>query len=117
MMEKIAAKQPRLAIRSRPLLLRDNASPHTAQQMAAKLEEQQLECLRHPPYSPDLAPSDDQFYRNLDNFLHEKKFNSNVAVQTAFKEFIESRPSVFFSNKNASITMVHCTHRNCVYIL
>ncbi|CAF4887770.1 unnamed protein product [Pieris macdunnoughi] len=58
MMEKLAAKQPRLVNRSTPLLLHDNARPHTAQQTATKLEELQLECLRHPPYSPDLAPTD-----------------------------------------------------------
>ncbi|KAJ0181713.1 hypothetical protein K1T71_002435 [Dendrolimus kikuchii] len=54
MMEKLAAKQPRLVNRSRPLLLQDNTRPHTAQQTATKLKELQLECLRHPPYSPDL---------------------------------------------------------------
>ncbi|CAG4958929.1 unnamed protein product [Colias eurytheme] len=92
-MEELAANQPRLVNSSWPLLLWDNASLHNAHQTAAKLEELQLECLRHPPYSPDLAPSD---YVNLDNFLQGKKFNFDVAVKTAFKEFIESRPSGFF---------------------
>ncbi|CAG9113468.1 unnamed protein product [Plutella xylostella] len=61
---------------------------------ATKLEELQLECLRHPPYSPDLAPTDYHFFRNLDNYLQGKKFNSDGAVQTAFKDFIDSRPNV-----------------------
>lgn len=97
MMEKLAAKQPRLVNRSTPLLLHDNARPHTAQQTATKLEELQLESLRHPPYSPDLAPTDYHFFRNLDNFLQGKKFNSDGAVQIAFKDFIDSRPTGFFS--------------------
>ncbi|CAF4859297.1 unnamed protein product [Pieris macdunnoughi] len=97
MMEKLAAKQPRLVNRSTPLLLHDNAGPHTTQQTATKLEELQLECIRHPPYSPDLAPTDYHFFRNLDNFLQGKKFNCDGAVQIAFTDFINSRPTGFFS--------------------
>jgi histone-lysine N-methyltransferase SETMAR len=97
MKEKLAAKQARLVNRFRPLLLQDNARPHTAQQTATKLEELQLECLRHPPYSPDLAPTDYHFFRDLDNFLQGKNFNSDGAVQSAFKDFIDSRPNGFFS--------------------
>nr|BAA23532.1 transposase [Bombyx mori] len=95
MKEELAAKQPRLVNRSRPLLLHDNARPHTAQQTTTKLDELQLACLRHPPYS-DLAPIDYHFFLNLDNFL-QKKINSDAAVQTAFKEFIDSRYHGFFS--------------------
>jgi transposase len=57
MIEKLAVKQPRLVNNSASLLLHDNARPHTAQQTPTKLEEVQLECLRHPPYCPDLAPT------------------------------------------------------------
>ncbi|XP_064073645.1 histone-lysine N-methyltransferase SETMAR-like [Vanessa tameamea] len=97
MKEELAAKQPRLVNRSRPLLLHDNTRPYTAQQIAPKLDELQLECLRHPQNSLDPAPTDYQFFRNLDNFLQGKKFNSDAAVQTAFKELIDSRPHGFFS--------------------
>ncbi|RVE43307.1 hypothetical protein evm_012039 [Chilo suppressalis] len=72
MKEELAAKQPRLVNRSRPLLLHDNARPHTAQQITTKLDELQLEYLPHPPYSPDLALTDYHFLQNLDNFLQEK---------------------------------------------
>jgi hypothetical protein len=56
-----------------------------------------LKCLRHPPYSPDLAPTDYHFFRNFDNFLQGKKLNSDGAVQIAIKDFIDSRPDGFFS--------------------
>lgn len=42
----MSAKQPRLVSRPRPLLLQENASPHTAQRMAAELEKLLLECMR-----------------------------------------------------------------------
>ncbi|KAL0867972.1 hypothetical protein ABMA27_008639 [Loxostege sticticalis] len=45
--EELAAKQPRLVNRSRPLLLHDNARPNTAQQTTTKLDELQLECDIH----------------------------------------------------------------------
>lgn len=97
MKEELAAKQPRLVNRSRPLLLHDNARPHPAQQTSTKLDEPQLECLRHPPYALDFVRTDYHFFRNLDNFLQGKNLKFDAAVQTAFKEFIDSRPHGFFS--------------------
>lgn len=96
MMEKLAIKQPRLMNCSSPLLLQDNARPHTAHQTITKLEELRLEPLRHPPYSPDLAPTDYHFFQNLDNFLQGKNFKSDEAVKTAFKQFIDSRSQDFY---------------------
>ncbi|XP_050663955.1 histone-lysine N-methyltransferase SETMAR-like [Leptidea sinapis] len=94
MMEKLAHLQPELVNRSSPL--HDNARPHTAQQTVSKLQKLGLEALRHPPYSPDLAPTDYYSFRNLDNFMKGKKFNTREAVQNAFEEFIASRPADFF---------------------
>ena len=38
-------------------LQRDNARPHTAHTTVATITDLHFECLPHPPYSPDLAPS------------------------------------------------------------
>jgi hypothetical protein len=40
------------------ILHHDSARPHTARATAATIEDLHFECLPHPPYSPDLAPSD-----------------------------------------------------------
>ncbi|RVE52036.1 hypothetical protein evm_003314 [Chilo suppressalis] len=80
MKEELAAKQPRLVNRSRPLLRHGNARPHTAQQTTTKLDELQLEWLRHPPSSPDLAPIDYHFFRNLDNFLQATEEDTNFII-------------------------------------
>jgi histone-lysine N-methyltransferase SETMAR len=40
------------------LLQHDNARPHTARATAKKITDLRLECIAHPAYSPDLAPSD-----------------------------------------------------------
>ncbi|CAB3259485.1 unnamed protein product [Arctia plantaginis] len=60
------------------------------------MQELGLEALPHPPYSPDLAPTDYYFFQNLDNFLVGKKFNFREAVQNAFEEFVASRPADFY---------------------
>ena len=40
------------------LLLHDNAKPHTSRHTTAGIVKIGWEILPHPPYSPDLAPSD-----------------------------------------------------------
>jgi len=42
------------------LPLHDNAQPHTAHATVAKIKDLHFEYLPHPPYSPDLVPSDFQ---------------------------------------------------------
>lgn len=83
MMQKLKEKQPRLVNRSTSILLYDNARPYTAQIAVAKLQELDLELLLYPPYSPDLAPTDYHFFRNLENFIIGKQFNSDNAVKLA----------------------------------
>jgi histone-lysine N-methyltransferase SETMAR len=53
------------------VFLHDNARPDTAQRTASPLQEFSWEVFNHPPYSPDLAPSDFHL------FLHLKKFHQN----------------------------------------
>jgi transposase len=47
------------------LLLHDNARPQTARATIDALEMLKIEVLSHPPYSPDLAPSDFHFFPHL----------------------------------------------------
>ena len=63
----------------------------------AKLHELELELLYHPSYPVDLDPTDYYYFRNLNNFLLGKTFNSDNAVKLAFHEFIDSRPSGFYT--------------------
>ncbi len=56
--EALIQQRPALINRKGVLLLHDNARPHTAKAARSKIEEFGWEILPHPPYSPDLAPSD-----------------------------------------------------------
>lgn len=111
MMKMLAIRQPRLANRDKPILLQDNARPHIARTTLLKLLELDLETLCHPPYSPDLAPTDYHFFQALDYFLQGKIFNSQQAVENAFRDFIASRSSGFFA---AGINKLPLRWQNCV---
>ena len=94
--QKLSEKQPALVNRKGPILLHDNARPHVSQVTLQKLNELGYETLPHPPYSPDLSPTDYHFFKHLDNFLKEKIFTKQTTVENAFKEFIDSRRPEFY---------------------
>ena len=88
---KLQCLQAALVNRMGPILLHDNARPHVTQQMLQKLNELGYEVLPHPPYSPDLSPTDYPFSKHLDNFLHGKRFHNLQEAENAFQEFSESQ--------------------------
>ena len=53
--------------------------PHTARRSTHLLQEFGWEVFNHPPYSPDLAPSDLHFFLHLKKFLpgHRQRFLNN----------------------------------------
>uniref|UniRef100_A0A8R1I8H2 Transposase n=1 Tax=Caenorhabditis japonica TaxID=281687 RepID=A0A8R1I8H2_CAEJA len=62
----LGEKRPR---RSAVHLLHDNARPHVAKATQAKLQELNWDTVPHPPYSPDIAPSDYHLFRPIKLFL------------------------------------------------
>ena len=88
--------RPALVNRKGPLLLHDNAKPHVARVTQKKLNELGIEVLPHPPYSPDLSPTDFHFFKHLDNFVKEKVFKSEEEVRDAFEAFVSSRTPDFY---------------------
>ena len=62
--------------------LHDNAKPHTSKITRQKLEEFGWEVLPHPPYSPDLAPSDYHLFRSLRNHLVKKQFDDQAQLKS-----------------------------------
>jgi hypothetical protein len=54
------------------LFLQDNAAPHKATITHQKLADLHFEVLKHPAYSPDLAPSDYCLFSNL--FIKPKTY-------------------------------------------
>ena len=63
--------------------------------MLQKLNKLGYEILSHPPYSPDLLPTDYYFLKHLENFLKEKLFCSQQEAEDAFQNFPESETRIF----------------------
>jgi len=68
----IDKKRPELTNRKGIVFHQDNAKPHTSIMTRNKLGELRWEVLMHPPYSPDLAPSDYPLFCPYKIFLKVK---------------------------------------------
>ena len=64
--------------------------------MMAKLHELHFELLLHPPYSLDLAPSDEWLFADLKRMLQGKRFGSNEEVTLETKAYYETKDKSFY---------------------
>ena len=84
-------------LRTGVLFHQDNAPAHKAEVAMAAIREAGFELLEHPPYSPDLAPSDFYLFPRLKEQLRGRKFEDNDEVMAAVEAFFESCDQDFFS--------------------
>ena len=61
-----------------------------------RLHELGFELLPHPPYSPDLAPSDYWLFADLKKMLAGKRYDSNEEVISATEAYFESKDNSFY---------------------
>ena len=71
----------------------DNASSHTARVTKSFLEQQNVEVLDHPPYSPDLSPNDFFTFPRIKNMLRGKRFQTSEEAVDAYKTAILTTPT------------------------
>ena len=91
-------KNKRRGLLSRGVVFhQDNARPHTAARTMAKIEELGWEVLVHPPYSPDLAPSDFHLFGPLKNHMRGKHFTTDAAVIEAVRKWFRTQSPEFYS--------------------
>lgn len=96
--DAIQLKHPALINRKGVILQQDNARPHTAKLTQQKIREFGWDVLSHPPYSPDIAPSDYHLFRSMQHFLAGKKFENQNAIGDAMIEFFNSKDETFYKN-------------------
>jgi len=92
---KIREKRPGLQ-KKKIIFHQDNAPSHTAQKTIAKISELKYELLQHPPYLPDLAPSDFWLFSHLKKFMRGKRFSLNEEVIAAVEAYFDSLPDFHF---------------------
>ncbi|CAH1985254.1 unnamed protein product [Acanthoscelides obtectus] len=77
----------------RIILHQDNASSHTAQKTRQYLMEENVELLDHPPYSPDLSPSDFFTFPKIKKRLRGQRFQSPEEAVDEFKNAVLDLPA------------------------
>jgi len=69
----------------------------TTRRTVEKIEEMSWELLQHPPYSPDLAPSDFHLFGPLKEFLGGIKFENDEDVQQHVIQFLSAADKEFYA--------------------
>ena len=78
------------------VLFLHNAPAHRAFATQKKLVYLVFHFLDHPPYSPDLAPSDYHLFPGLKKQLKGRHFSSEAEVIAAAETWLDGQPSEFF---------------------
>ena len=99
-------KQLRVAIKEKQrgklaagvLLLHDNAPVHKSRVAQAAIRKCKFEQLNHPPYTPDLAPSDYYLFRNLKSHLRGTRLQDDDEVKAATEAWFEDQIDDFYFN-------------------
>ena len=91
-------KNKRRGLQSRGvILLQDNARPHTAARTLAKIEDLGWKLLTHPPYSPDLAPSDFHLFGPLKESMKGIHFQTDEEVKAAVSNWLRTQSTEFYA--------------------
>ena len=52
----------------------------------------------HPPYSPDLAPSDYHLFPNMKTWLATQRFDDDAELQAGVNEWLKSQAATFYDD-------------------
>ena len=79
------------------LLLHDIARPHSVNQTTATLRSFKWEVLQHPPYSPELIPSDFHLFGPLKQHISGERFPDDEAVERAVRAWFQQQTKEFYA--------------------
>ena len=77
-------------VKYQTLLLHNNAPPYMVKVTRQAIQDSKFEKLLHPPYSPDLAPSNYYLFRHLKKSLCGRRFEDNNEVMSAVRGFFKT---------------------------
>ena len=84
---------------SKVLLQYENARPHTSLKTREVISSFTWTTILHPPYSPDLAPSDFHLFGPLKESLRGRHFSSDKEVKTAVRKWLKTQPVEFYNEE------------------
>ncbi|GFW18407.1 mariner Mos1 transposase [Trichonephila clavipes] len=108
--DEIVEKRPYLK-KKKVLFHQDNAPCHKSMKSMAKLHELGFELLPHPPYSPDLAPSDFFLFSYLKRMLAGQKFCANEEVIAETEAYFEAKDKSYYKN---DIEKLYGRYNHCI---
>lgn len=80
------------------ILLHDNARPHVHSSVINYLKGTKWEVLLHPPYSPDIAPTDFHLFRSMESALSGERFTSRGDIEKWLDNWFASKDPEFFAH-------------------
>jgi len=95
-LKDILKEKSRGKVTKEVLFLHDNAPAHRALATQKKLAYLGFQCLVHPLYSPDLAPSDYNLFSGLKKQMKGRHFSSDAEVIAASETWYNGQTSEFF---------------------
>ena len=96
--DALQEKRPELADHKGVVFQHDNSKSHTSLVTHQKLLELGWDVLSHPPYSPDLTPSDYHLFRSMQNSLNGKIFNDADDVKSHLIQFFADKNQKFYEH-------------------
>uniref|UniRef100_A0A1B6ITX5 Tc1-like transposase DDE domain-containing protein n=1 Tax=Homalodisca liturata TaxID=320908 RepID=A0A1B6ITX5_9HEMI len=79
------------------VLLHDNARPHTAARTQDLLNSFGWNIFEHPPYSPDLAPSDFHLFPNMKKWLGSQRFTDDEELKNSVSGWLRAQAADFYA--------------------
>ena len=92
---RIRRARPQLQIK-KVFLQYDNTRPHASIKTRKAITSFGWTTVPHPPYSPDLAPSDYHLFGPMKEELRGKHYTRDQAVKTAARNWLCSQSSEFY---------------------
>ncbi|XP_015438009.1 PREDICTED: histone-lysine N-methyltransferase SETMAR-like [Dufourea novaeangliae] len=99
-------------------ILYDNARPHVACTTVALLQQFGWEMITHPPYSPDLAPSDYHLFPKLKEHLTGTRFSNDDEVKDEVQRFLNGMAASWYDMGIQKLLqrLQKCIDRNGDYV-
>jgi hypothetical protein len=88
------------------LLLHDNTPVHMSAKSQAAIRQCGFQQLNHPPYSPDIAPSDYFLFRVMKTFFGVNDFQAMKKSRRQSRHVLKSSQKIFFQEDKVVATKV-----------
>ncbi|GFW43068.1 mariner Mos1 transposase [Trichonephila clavipes] len=108
--DEIAEKRPHVK-KKKVLFHQDNAPCHKSMNSMTKLHELGFELLLHPPYNPDLAPSDFFLFSDLKKRLAGQKFCADEEVIAETEANFKAEDKLYYKN---GIEKLYGCYNRCI---